>query len=481
MSAFHSTLSRRDFMKNLGLAGAGLGLASAAAPVFHDLDEAISTSNAEPEYRPWWITERDYDNPTVEIDWQLSHRADRTKKFVAATNDRETHPKVVETRSHFQQYSWDYVKKYYPDWGGNTVRDFALHNAGSSLAFYNFHSFGGYRGYNPSTHKSSSFTGLEVAATPEENGFSKWQGTPEENLKMIRSATRTFGCEQVAVVELNSDNMKLINANSTSGKPIVFRDVDKATDAGDETVIPNKCKYMIIYTNLQPTHLTLRTPSEVGLTANTMSYTRMPVQRVELQEFIRGLGYQGLQVDGLCQSNPWAALGGIGEHSREAMNIVSPTYGAQYRGIQRMLTDLPLAPTRPIDAGIAKFCLTCKKCAENCPYSAMPMGDPMWEHENPDEAAEDNVIDGHIYKGWRLYNHRCPRCQTCQGTCVFGKINDSSMHNVIRAVASTTTLFNGFFRAMDDLFEYGTKHPESWWDMDSQPVWGVDPRLWTMA
>ncbi|PKH45665.1 reductive dehalogenase, partial [Dehalococcoides mccartyi] len=39
MSKFHSTLSRRDFVKALGLSGAGLGLASAAAPAFHDLDE----------------------------------------------------------------------------------------------------------------------------------------------------------------------------------------------------------------------------------------------------------------------------------------------------------------------------------------------------------------------------------------------------------------------------------------------------------
>jgi hypothetical protein len=35
MSKFHSTVSRRTFMKGLGLAGAGLGTAAATAPVFH--------------------------------------------------------------------------------------------------------------------------------------------------------------------------------------------------------------------------------------------------------------------------------------------------------------------------------------------------------------------------------------------------------------------------------------------------------------
>nr|UZH91605.1 reductive dehalogenase [uncultured bacterium] len=478
MSKFHSTVSRREFIKGLGITGLSLGAATALAPTFHDMDEVLSSSNADPQYRPWYIKERDYENPTTEIDWGLSHRADRTKQFDAATNDRSTIPSIKETRAIFPERQYEWLKEQHPVWQGNTVRDFALHNAGSSLAFYDFHSYGGYRGYNASSHKSSSFTGLEVAALPEENGFSKWNGTPEENLRMIRAACRVFGCEEVGVVEVTANTRKLINLNSSSGKPINFKNVDKAEESDGEYVIPEKCKYMIVYTNLQPTYLTQRCPSETGLTANTMSYTRMPIQRVELQEFLRGLGYQGLQVDGLTQSNPWGVLAGMGEHGREAMNLVSPFYGAMYRGMQRMLTDLPLAPTKPIDSGIATFCLDCKKCAENCPYGALPTGDPLWEHESPLE--QDNVIDGHIYKGWRLYNYNCPRCQTCQGVCVFGKISESGVHELVRAVGATTSVFNGFFRSMDDAFGYGVKEPEEWWSStDMHPVWGVDPRMWT--
>ena len=43
MSKQHSTVSRRDFMKGLGLAGAGLGAAAAATPVFKDLDQLAAT------------------------------------------------------------------------------------------------------------------------------------------------------------------------------------------------------------------------------------------------------------------------------------------------------------------------------------------------------------------------------------------------------------------------------------------------------
>ena len=76
MSNFHSTVSRRNFMKGLGLAGAGLGAAAAAAPVFHDLDEMASSSKAEQKW-PWWVKQREFNNPTMDIDIDLYQRFDR--------------------------------------------------------------------------------------------------------------------------------------------------------------------------------------------------------------------------------------------------------------------------------------------------------------------------------------------------------------------------------------------------------------------
>ena len=67
MSKFHSIVSRREFMKGLGLAGAGIGAASLAAPSFHDLDEMISSSGAQWK-RAWWIKNLELEKPAVELD-----------------------------------------------------------------------------------------------------------------------------------------------------------------------------------------------------------------------------------------------------------------------------------------------------------------------------------------------------------------------------------------------------------------------------
>ena len=40
-------------------------------------------------------------------------------------------------------------------------------------------------------------------------------------------------------------------------------------------------------------------------------------------------------------------------------------------------------------------------------------------------------------------------------------------------MVSTTSLFNGFFRQMDDFMGYGLKDPATFWDL-IPPVYGVE-------
>ena len=76
MTKHHSTMSRRDFMKILGLGGAAAGVATVATPVFHDLDEVMASPMAERRL-PFWAKE--VDKPTVEIDWERMKRFDGAK------------------------------------------------------------------------------------------------------------------------------------------------------------------------------------------------------------------------------------------------------------------------------------------------------------------------------------------------------------------------------------------------------------------
>ena len=58
-------------------------------------------------------------------------------------------------------------------------------------------------------------------------------------------------------------------------------------------------------------------------------------------------------------------------------------------------------------------------------------------------------------------------CGVCQAVCVFSKLEESSVHDIIKPVVSQTPLFNKFFKRMDDMFNYNNpENPEEWWDRD---------------
>jgi epoxyqueuosine reductase len=95
MGNYHSTLSRRDFLKALGLGGAGLG-ASAAFPMLstplRDLDEAVSSPMASFKH-PSWV--KSMDKPTADIDWPTLKRFDYhyERRRLALLNWRPRPPK----------------------------------------------------------------------------------------------------------------------------------------------------------------------------------------------------------------------------------------------------------------------------------------------------------------------------------------------------------------------------------------------------
>jgi reductive dehalogenase len=177
----------------------------------------------------------------------------------------------------------------------------------------------------------------------------------------------------------------------------------------------------------------------------------------------------GTWFNGLGIAPAFGILAGLGELSR-LNRMISPEYGPLQR-IFRIVTDLPLVPTKPIDAGIMRFCRTCKRCAEACPVSCLSKNtDPAWEVQGPWNSP-----------GHRAYFENSPRCRSfwsistvgcakCFAVCPYSRKDLSVMHRLVAATVAKTPLFNGFFTKMHQVLGYEDQRDiEGWWDLDIPP------------
>jgi reductive dehalogenase len=194
-----------------------------------------------------------------------------------------------------------------------------------------------------------------------------------------------------------------------------------------------------------------------------MGYTRDDVA----QNFLWGIGYKSYRPGGV--GPPWQILSGISEYSRTHGPGVTPE-GYFQKTSSHMITDLPLAPTKPIDFGLLEWCGTCGKCAEMCPVGAIPtrdeMKEPTWQRATgiwsasndhkgyPNDSDKcwtwwaENIVGG-------FYPLPAYQCSYCTNACPFTKQHSSWLHDISKAVVSTTPIFNSFLLALDDFAGYG--------------------------
>jgi reductive dehalogenase len=236
--------------------------------------------------------------------------------------------------------------------------------------------------------------------------------------------------------------------------------------------------------------------SYISSAANISRYRLRENVRACTLKFLKGIGYQGM-IDSPYRGIPSAAgcaLSGLTENSRQTIMSISPEFGSTV-GLYDMLTDLPLAPTKPIDAGLWRFCQTCGICATHCPTGAIePKGgrEPSWEpypsatkpmHPelpglgfSPVGAGESEYFKTGRKTYWndmiacrygQRANFPANGCRICYGSCVFNSQQGPMVHDVVRATLATTSVFNSFFATMDTTFGFGPKLDEKiedWWD-----------------
>jgi len=470
-------------MKGLGLAGAGIGAAAMSAPVFHDLDEVTSAPNGKLK-RPWYVKEREINNPTCEIDFKIMSRM----------NDNNClHGDIYAIYSDVSQYRMakifgtnvvanmmnkgservnEGIQNNIPGWN---LRDAALNHASCYMAPISF------------VNTGNNFAGS--LNTPSTYGVTKWTGTPEENSQMLRSAAKFLGASEVQFGELDSNTKKLVFNNFIIGaKPIVFENVDVGYETDSKFVFPDRQLYVISVAIQMSKELFRHGQSQLRWAANMSRYRQWCVLQNELQGFLTGLGYQafGYPVTyyGLMPALADAVLTGHAEISRNDNVCISPEFGT-VTGYYSLITDLPLAPSKPIDAGIFRFCHTCRKCADACPKQAIRHDkEPSWDlSPSALDPKKENVWSTPGKKTFHTDAGLCMSmwwetsvgCAICMGTCTFNT-NSASVHQLVRSTLSTTPVFNRFLWQADKTFGYGItadEDKEKWWDY-SLPTLGYD-------
>ena len=465
MSQFHSMVSRRQFMKALGLAGAGIGATAAVAPMFKDLDALAADTSAGQRY-PWWVKQREAENPTTEIDWSLMERFDASKcvnggdaGFLQYVSKDDGAASLAQKAARYAQWTQEARP-------GFTIRDRAIRDAASGVS-------------NP------PWTTPIIKSNYAALGVPRWQGTPEENSRMLRSALKFFGATSFGITALTPNIKEMVYTKPYSAPflDFVFEDVDLAYETTAKQVIPTK-NPMWIVTIMSPASLeNMKTGpgplSSRAATGSASTLTALAINRA--QGFLGILGYQCVAgtVNGVGATAGFASLSGIAEVSRRG-DAVSSDFGMCMRG-QKFLTDMPLAPTDPVDSGIWKFCASCKKCAAICPSGAISFeSDTTWDVTFPWQAKGTKKFQFDGLKCQRNRNDFGDECGLCMGGCVFSKHSSAMIHDVVKATITTTPLFNGFFRSMDDRFGYrvlfnGSNNPTTgafndeatkWWDRE---------------
>jgi reductive dehalogenase len=451
----HSTVSNKDYMSNLGRASGVDGLEKK----YKDLDDMISS--APGRKLPFWVKE--VDEPTVEIDWDLLDNF--PSMFQTCFN-----PEVYGEEEYFQmcdkqrEYNVEWMKNKVP---GHSIQDNAIANASNWI----------WKGFEiPWTGPKWETNPLhQVYYTPDEFGVPRYEGTPEQNARLIRVADRVFGSPDVGFVKLTKKTKKLLFGS------IRFENVEDGYDPGDGTkVLPDKDLWVICSAMPQSLLLGKATSDSNWAGTNGLAYSFTKIYSGRLLSFLRSLGYQsyGGDMDVMGSAIGFGVMSGLGEYSRMGQ-MLSPFFGSMFRTNLMVVTDLPLAETKPIDAGMLRFCKKCKKCATTCPSGAISHKDePFWGGDDP---WHNKGIKGYYIQGRVCFTQmfKYPtNCGTCQTVCPFNKQDIAFIHKLIKMSIRYLPVFNKFIAVMDDIFGYGLEEtePSLVWNRDPKdiPLYGLD-------
>ena len=219
--------------------------------------------------------------------------------------------------------------------------------------------------------------------------------------------------------------------------------------------IPEEFQYAVVMAHEMPYELMQTSPAYGGFSSTGRGYSMMAFVASSLAHYIRSLGYRAIPTgNDTALSIPCAIDAGLGELGRNGM-LITEKFGPRVR-LSKVLTDLPLAADTPIEFGVAEFCATCKRCAEDCPGGCISFDAPTTE--GPTISNSNG-----IYK-WYINPEKCldfwarnnGSCVNCVKVCPFNKL-PGTLHNAVRFLVKNQRWLDPALVRMDRLFGYGRK------------------------
>ncbi|MCB1998389.1 MAG: 4Fe-4S dicluster domain-containing protein, partial [Rhodoferax sp.] len=202
----------------------------------------------------------------------------------------------------------------------------------------------------------------------------------------------------------------------------------------------------------------------ISVAQSMRAYLRFSLMGGVIAEQVRRLGY-GARVhsvlDGDVLQPPLLLLSGLGEVSRIGEVILNPFLGPRLKS-GTVTTDLPMAPDRPIDFGLQRFCEGCNKCARECPSGAITAGPKRMYN-----GYEIWKSDAEKCARYRITNAAGGMCGRCMKTCPWnleGLLADSLWRQLAMRAPATAP----WLATLDDALDRGSINPVKawWWDIE---------------
>jgi len=138
---------------------------------------------------------------------------------------------------------------------------------------------------------------------------------------------------------------------------------------------------------------------------------------IQLAAYLRSIGYACKIEHPIGDSDllhiPIGLKAGFGELGRHG-SIIHPKLGPLFR-MGSVVTSVPLETDRPIDAGIARFCDSCRACRRFCPPRAIP------DERSPDAGKDHLGYDRYVVDTGRCFPYFAKHsyCSICLPVCAY--------------------------------------------------------------